>query len=562
MTRFVRNLCWLVAGCGLARGAYLAALLNAGPEGAGRARILDSAVYWQMAETISGGDLAYGSEVYALGPLYGYWLAALRLAFGPVETPVLVLQQLFGLGTVYCVAQLGRRVFSESAGLVAGGLYGLYGAAAMLEGKVLASSLETFLLVFGFLLLVCGVEAWRAKPEGKRGARAWMWFGAAGLLLGLATISRANMLLVIPPMLGWILWRLRSLSVALVVGCVALGCLVPVALRNACVAGDAVLVSAQGGITFYQGNNPNADGTYSTVEEVSGDPAKQAAESRALAARKLGIEGEGGAATLKASAVSDYWFGRGLSYWKAQPWDSVVLLGKKLRYWFGSAELSTEYLLKVERELFPVIWLMPVPFGVIAAFAFLGAVGAFSPRSEWAEKGKTKTQPEDPVRDRSLVPLLLIPVGVSLLTVLMFYFSSRYRLMAVPFLCVFAGGGAALFWLRLKRNLPVLLWTGSAVAVAVFSLVSWGATERLQAASQFFNLANAQSKTERYAQAVSLYQRSLELDSRDYRTHYNLALHYLHLNQPHNARAELRKVLAQKPGFEPAKRYLANLPSE
>ncbi|MEN9577199.1 MAG: hypothetical protein RJA70_208 [Pseudomonadota bacterium] len=552
LTRFAKNLCWLLGACGAARGAYLWSLLAAGSDAAGRALILDSAVYWEMAGTIAQGDWAYGGQVYSLAPLYGYWLAGLRAVFGASETPVLVLQQLLGLGTVYCVVLLTRRVFADSAALVAGGLYGFYGAAALLESKILGASLDTFLSLLGVLLLVHAEAALGKAPTGKRRWPVWWALLGSGLALGLAATARPNALLFIPPLLFWLFWRVKNLvPVRVVFGAVAL-CVAPVLLRNTLVAGDAVLISGQGGITFYQGNNPRASGSYSKVEGLSGDPAKQAQESQQLAAKELGAAITAEPAALKASQVSEYWLGRGLTYLREHPGEALILIGKKLRYWLGSAELSTEYLLRVERELYPVIGLMPVPFGLILAFAFLGGVGTWAPKQEW--KG------EDPIRERALAALVLIPIVVNLLTVLAFYFASRYRLAAVPFLCVFAGGWVALFWLRLKRDLPVLLWLGTAAAIAIFSLIPRGDAERLQAASQFFNLAGAQSAEERYAQAISLYQRSLELDPKDWRTRYNLALHHLHLQRPNEARAELLRVLALSPGLEPAKRYLEKLP--
>jgi tetratricopeptide (TPR) repeat protein len=269
-------------------------------------------------------------------------------------------------------------------------------------------------------------------------------------------------------------------------------------------------------------------------------------ESRTIAEQAEGRE-------LRASEVSGFWFRRGLRYLAQDPTHAVRLTLQKLRFWLGSDELSGEFLLRVEKEVHPTVWLFAVPFGLIASFGALGAFGCLGPLHEWA--------PKDPIFDRALAWLLLAAIGANLITVLVFYFSSRYRLPAVPMLCVFAGGGLLLFWERLERDLPILLWAGTGTAVLVFSLVPTDLTERAQAASQYYNLANAQSRLENFDQAIRLYERSLELKD-DYRTRYNLALHYVHLANIPRAKTELKRALDLNPGLEPARRYLQRLNEE
>ena len=81
-------------------------------------------------------------------------------------------------------------------------------------------------------------------------------------------------MLFAPALVVWILvlhrphWR-RSLGYAL---CLFIGCIapvLPVTIRYLVVGNDFVLIASQGGVNFYIGNNPHADGMSAVIK---GDP--------------------------------------------------------------------------------------------------------------------------------------------------------------------------------------------------------------------------------------------------------------------------------------------------
>jgi hypothetical protein len=84
----------------------------------------------------------------------------------------------------------------------------------------------------------------------------------------LAAIATPNILLAVPPAAAWIMWRgdpavpgrWRRTASALFLGGVCLP-VAAVALRNLAVSGEPVLISSNGGINFYIGNNPDYDVT-------------------------------------------------------------------------------------------------------------------------------------------------------------------------------------------------------------------------------------------------------------------------------------------------------------
>lgn len=490
--------------------------------------ILDSRIYSEFAERIAGGDLRAGSEVFALGPLYMYFLAALRVGWVEGTAPVYAVQWLLGLGSIACVASIARRCFDERAALVAAASFALYGAMAVLEVKVMASTLAVFLGLLGLRGLLA------ARDGGGRG-----WALAAGLALGLACLARPNTLLFVPVAALWLAWdaglRLQrarlgaSLAFALGV-CAAVA---PVTARNYTVSGERVLISSQGGITFYQANNERARGLYTRLPGFVGSPTRMREQARDRAEEELGR-------SLSESEVSAYWTRRGLRFLADQPLQGVALIGRKLWLWVSSTEHSTEYVPAVERAFTPALWAFPVPFGLLLGLSALGAR-----RAGW----------RDPA-----AALLLSFVAVNLLSVLVFYFSSRYRLPAVPAVAVFAGGGLAALidkWNAERRSFWI--WSASCLAIAAVSLAPWGGHLDSQSAQQHYNYGQVYLRRGEFEAAIERYTRAIALFEGRWQPHLGLASA---LEQSGRRVAALRayeRVLALHPQHRVAQRRAARL---
>lgn len=113
--------------------------------------------------------------------------------------------------------------------------------------------------------------------------RSWLWLAGAGLLLGAATLVKAQTLVVVPLVLGIALLRApgfwaavpKTIATGLALGAFAALVVAPWSLRNERVLGELVLVSTNGGVTLATGNNPSATGGY-----VDNDPAYLALQTR------------------------------------------------------------------------------------------------------------------------------------------------------------------------------------------------------------------------------------------------------------------------------------------
>lgn len=102
----------------LLRGTHLAFI--AGEPALRDFLLLDSVLYDQMARSALGGDLLVGTAPFAVGPLYAYVLASLRLLFGDSNLPVFLFQGTLGLGSVALVTLLARRLSGPCGACAAG----------------------------------------------------------------------------------------------------------------------------------------------------------------------------------------------------------------------------------------------------------------------------------------------------------------------------------------------------------------------------------------------------------------------------------------------------------
>jgi tetratricopeptide (TPR) repeat protein len=220
--------------------------------------------------------------------------------------------------------------------------------------------------------------------------------------------------------------------------------------------------------------------------------------------------------------------GRGLDYLLSHPADAALLLAKKLRFWTTSDELSTEYVLPVERGWFPALWGMPLPFGVIFALAFLGARQTGLGRPEHA--------------------LLYSFVLANLASVLIFYFSSRYRVSAVPVLAGFAGCGLVAAVDRYRQpGRGFWRWLAPALALAAYSVTSWSDVLASQAAHQHFNYGKRFMQQERFADALGQFQAAVgPLDHR-WHVHFFLGDAYRRLGRQEEALDAYERALELAP---------------
>jgi tetratricopeptide (TPR) repeat protein len=409
---------WLAAILGLAlvlRLAHWAAVRKA-PFVAELA--MDGREYDHWAREIAGGNWL-GTGVFFQAPLYPYLLAGLYAVVGHRLDAVYLAQIGLAIAGCYALYRAGREMAGARAGLAAAALAAVYGPFLFYDVQVGKESPAVAVACF----LLWALAAARTRP----GSGRWL---AAGLLLGVLSLLRENALLTLPFLLP-LAWPLAPGAPPLVNGTpppvsgraavlarrggallagVALA-LAPVALRNGLVGGDYLPTTSQGGVNFYIGNNPRADGTYRPIAPGKQIPELERQEALRMAERTLGRR-------LTPAEASRYWLGKALSWAAVHPGGFLRLQLRKLGMFWSWYEWPDAVDYYWVRSLSPVFRLPLLELGGAEILALAGL-------ALLARRGFNQTGPG------SLAPALLFALGWMVSTVLFFLFS-RYRLPILP----------------------------------------------------------------------------------------------------------------------------------
>jgi tetratricopeptide (TPR) repeat protein len=368
---------------------------------------MDALYHDQWARRIAAGDWI-GSGVFFRAPLYPYFLGVLYALFGPDYTLVRIVQFVLGSFTAALTMVVVGRRFGRVAGVTAGLLQATYGPGVYYEGELLLVVLEAPLNLAATWALDRALETNRKRP--------WL---LAGAFLGLAALARPNILALLPVVSIYALWRLRNASISRLAlyWAATLLVLAPVLARNAIVGHDFVPVASQGGLNYYLGNNPAADGMSAVAPEFRRTWTGGLEDADRLATLAIGRP-------LRPSEVSSYWMHRALNWARQRPGDFLRLQAKKLALFWDRYEIPNNddyyYFSRLARIFH---WPLLFDFGVLGPLAILGGVLGI-------------------VRRRLTFAWIAVPL-VLWIVIAAFFVCGRFRASATPLLAVWAGVGVS-----------------------------------------------------------------------------------------------------------------------
>jgi 4-amino-4-deoxy-L-arabinose transferase-like glycosyltransferase len=539
--------------------------------------ILDPLMYDEWGWALARGE-QWVDGVFFQDPLYAYFLAGIYAVLGHHYLPVVAIQLLLGATVPVLLYLAARDHLGRATAGVSGLIAALYPPAIYYEALILKTTLSTFLVAL-WLFLVAGVV-------GKRSRVRWL---LCGVVLGLACLTRGNLLLMVPVTALWVVLDASDRRRWASAGLLILGCalvLLPTTVRNRVVGGAWVLTTANAGQNFYIGNNPmNETGEYQRLPFVDPNPKYEQRDFAAEASRRVGRP-------LGPVEISDYWFATSRTWIAEHPGAWLRLIWLKLRVYWGAYEVPDNLDYYLYRERAPVLRLALPGFGLLAPLGLLGAGLA------WRFRGWPR--------------LLVLLVVVYSASVILFFVFSRFRMAMVPAMYVLAAHAAVETWrsvrgslqerrLRARTaalitaflllfafvNLPVRgradslsLTLSRAVGLPVriesssmghFNLgVAYAARARdsddparwldqaerelrtaleseIRFASIPIELGKVLARQGRNAEAVELYRSALELEPANYRTHHALGLLYRRLHEDDPARAAFTRALQLEP---------------
>jgi hypothetical protein len=329
---------------------------------------VDSAEYDGIARALLAGNGITTEVGFVRPPLYPAYLAVCY-ALGGIGV-MQVTQVILGAGAVVLIGVLGRDLFADARAGWAGALIAaVYPWFFQYVATIASENLFTFLAVAAFVVIL------RASGSARRSGAI-----GAGALFGVASLARANLLVLAPGLALWWWWQARRFAPAFLFGVGVIAALVPFAAYNAAVGRGLVLASSGGGLSFYAGNNPDTARFYGgqlSDEEwralsqvvVIGPEALRFAGCDPAAGQGACIQG------VPISQVDAFWYSAGLRYIRSEPGTWAITEARKLlHYWRPWVEPRAYSM--------PVVIVSGVSFGALLLLAIVG-LRRMSRRTVW-----------------------------------------------------------------------------------------------------------------------------------------------------------------------------------
>ena len=369
---------------------------------------VDGAWHHERALQIAAGR--YREDVFFRAPLYYYLLGMVYAVAGGTVKVAQAWQVAMSALTPLGLYLAARRAFGARAAMATLALAAFYAMFAYFAvGELVTVTLTLLLNSFGLWRLLVAIDSGRERD----------WLGA-GLLFGLSAITRPDVLAFVALLPFWILWRHRKAgldrrasirAVAFLAAGVALP-LLPVTAHNLFRGGDRVLVASQGGINFFIGNNPGADGVSPVVPEIEAHHG-DFEEHVPLARQALGRP------EAKPSEISAYWAGRGRAFIFAEPAAWLRLELRKAYLYWNAHEIGNNRVIRFVTDRSVLATHLSLKFWLVAPLAAVGLwLAAQQGRDVWP-----------------FVSYVAAYFGVTIL----YFVNARFRMPIVPVLLLLAG---------------------------------------------------------------------------------------------------------------------------
>ncbi|MEE3234258.1 MAG: tetratricopeptide repeat protein [Candidatus Latescibacterota bacterium] len=471
--------------------------------------IVDAHSFLRQALLIAEGNWLGKHEPFWQPPLYIYFLA-LFCWISPDDyfVTIRLAQIALGLGSITLLFYIARQYFDPKTAKIALVIYSACGSVLYFEFELLAVPLEIF---FNLLLLLTIMRANHVNSP-----LSWL---IAGTICGLSVLTRPNILLFIVIFCLFLLSKRQWKQIALIILPIV-ACIVPVSLRNYTMETDLVLISSNGGINFFIGNS----GKYH--EKVTIRPGMRWDE---LVTKPV-LEGHN-----TAAAKSDYFVKESINYIRENTLEYLYSLGEKLFLFWNGPEIKRNTNIYYSRNHSQILSLLlwdkwiSFPFGIIAPLALLG-MGA-----TWQSAKKE-------------FPILHIYIVSYMISVLLFFVTSRYRMPLIPILICFSALGAQFIYYQVISGAAINKIRILIIFVGLITLCNWNKAPQIETDAQLhFDLGEVALRKKQNKLSEKHSRQALQLDPNYNYARHNLAVSLFHQNELENALRIAKKSAAENP---------------
>jgi hypothetical protein len=364
---------------------------------------------------------------------------------------------------------LGRKLFGSKVALLGVLLASVYWVLIYYDGELLIPVVSVFLNLLVLFLLVRQTQTGLSGDSRQLPRPGRKSVLGAGLVLGLSALARPNILIFGPCVVIWLAivgrqfgWkRILTLSCLLAVGASIV--ILPTTIRNYIVGKDLVLISSQGGVNFFIGNNSKSDGK-TPVQPAYVSPYEDYlfrtehkgnvwVKDNVWRVSKI-IAEEASGRELRPSEVSRFWFRQSAKFITRKPWSYLALLLKKVYFFWNAYEIpSNDNIYEFVQSNSRILrYLSYFHFGILAPLSLLGMGLCLR---EW----------------RRHLLLYLYVAGYSF-SVILFFVTCRYRVPLLPVLLLFSAYTIIWFVRKISRREYRRLLVAGVVLAALYLAVN------------------------------------------------------------------------------------------
>jgi tetratricopeptide (TPR) repeat protein len=486
------------------------------------------------AKEIVSGKL-WAKAPFFRAPLYPFLLSFFIRIFGENLNALRIVQMLLGSFSCVLIFLTTRKIFNSKVALLSSIFACFYAPLIYFDLEFL----DTFLIIFLDLLLIYILLLNQKKPS-------LLKLLLSGIVLGLSAIARPNILLFAIFIPLWLFFYFRkqiglkkNFNFILFFAIGVFLVILPVTLINYFAGKDFVLVSWQGGINFYLGNNPQASGYKAVAPGIRTTWYGIYYDGISLAEKLSGR-------TLRLSETSDFWFRQGFDFILKEPFVALKLYLKKTALFLGGYEISENpnlyfYWSHPYNLLKPLLWkkFISFPAGILLPLAWLGILLVLR---EWKR-----------------FSLLIGFILTYMLSVILFFVNTRFRIPVIPFLLIFSAFAVLEIFEQKEVRKKITL-----IFVSLFFIIPGNIDLTSQMSpvyeAQFhYILGNAYLKENSFQKAEDEFTKSIQISEDQPRGFTGLGvIRYMQGNYP-EAESLLKKALLVDSTEVFAYRYLGDI---
>jgi tetratricopeptide (TPR) repeat protein len=467
--------------------------------------VADAHIYAKWAAQMSRGNWLW-DHVGNYLPVYPAFLALQQIIFGQNPLANKIIQSLMGSLSAVMLAQIATRTWNRKVGLITGFLIATNWMLVIFEAEKYAESFSIFFQSLTIWLLI------------HKTRRFWALL-AAGFAFALSAGARANLFLILPFIIGWLVFQYKDRRPAAVKAAVvfSVGTVVligPIIFRNYQITG-APMLRAQATWSLYSGLSPQFKGLH--------PPTGILFQKYMRRPYQAGLRSE--------TEVERFWANKIWGAFIKDPLGVLTNFMQRLMIFLNAREWSQEFDVYIYRQYSGFLSLPWPGFWLIGPFGLLGL---------------SLTRPA--TRNQALLILYTL---VGIISIVPFKASDRYRLPVTVLLTLFAAFALwQLFqWVRTKNKKALMVGLPLLGVLCLLSWPDWQHLKSRKTARHDFFIGLRHETFGRPDDAIAAYKKSMQDFSWDPDAPYRIGHILVKQGKIQQAEGYLKEALRREPDF-------------